>query len=184
MFDYCSNKRDNATIIVGERDWHGRGPLDIDFIKTVTMFRKSKNKGRVGSAEIVNAIIKGQSYAVVRKSNQEISLTEVKLVKDRQKNSDFIIPGERLEIISDDIVTLRIKGSLSGIVKGKNNYGTIIVVVDGIKALSKKINLNSFTFAENIFIKRSDIKNHYVRFYIKKGGCVELVCNPFFMTKF
>jgi len=182
LLDYCNNKRESAAIIVGERDWHGRGALSIDFIKTVTMFRKSEYEKQVGRGEIVNAIIQGQSYAVVRKSNQEIILTEVKLAINKITNGNFIIPGERLKIKSGDTITLNIKGRRRGIVEGENNFGIITVVVDGIKVLSKKINLNNFTFLENISIKKNDMKNHYVRFYITKGDCVELICNPFFIT--
>ena len=176
LHEYCNGERKLQPIIVGERDWHGRGRLSIDCIKTVTIFRKQPEKP--SEHQIINAIISGQSYAVVKVLEKEIVLSDIRLVN---KGQSFSIPGETMKK-GDGEPVLKISGHLIGkSVSPNSNPGQLVIIVDGEKTLSKKVELSSFNFETPVNVDTGDGKKHYVRLYIMTHSTPVLVCNPIFI---
>ncbi len=183
LSEYCNGKRKHPPIIIGERDWHGRGRLSIDFIKTVTISRSKDAQGKSDIHSIVDAICNGRSYAVLKTLEKEVVLTDVRLSNSKEPSAGFCIPGETFQTKTGE-VTLKIAGNLIGknVSKG-NNPGSIIVVVNGEKVFSENVELSNFKFEKNIPVKTDDWKKHYVRFYIMTHSTVVLICNPIFVEK-
>ncbi len=187
LLEFLSGKRHRPPFMVGERDYHGQGRAELDYIKTVVWVAAPPSSGKRPDAQAVSsAIIDGHSYAVCKQGGNEITLKTVELVgKNHGGATTRAIPGGTLVSASGEPVFLKITGELKGDAGGGKSLppadGTVLVVVDGAKMVS--LPLKTMRFSLEIPIPNAALSQkgrHYIRFNIESNRYGRVVCNPIF----
>lgn len=187
LWEYCSGKRKIKPVIIGESDYHGRSPIDM--IQTVVHIEKLDKKN------VMDALLRGYSYAVAKNGEREIIIKHISLNSDT--NSAGL--GETLKPFSakgytsadgktshgedeNHTLILNISGKMAGITENEKCDGEIVIVANGKKVFSNIIQLNDFSLKEKILVE-DDLQNQYVRFYIKTMSSGYLLANPIFIER-
>lgn len=182
LSQYISGARELPPFVVGERDYHGRGGVPIDRIKTVVFIRGKGKDVRPKMEDVATAIIDGHSYAVVKRDEREIILDRIELIAEtRDGTTAHAIPGETLDAPRGASVYLRLRGHLIRSGTAERAEGTLTLVMDGERVLSQTIKLGNFAVETELPEEMArDGKRHYVRFNIDSKESGRIVCNPIF----
>lgn len=171
LLDYCVGKRDHRPVIVGEADYHGRKPIDM--IQTVVL---AKEKGEKG---VYDALVKGRSYAVVKKGPRFVDLTDATLTS----NGAVARLGETLAVDGGADVELHVSGNVEGKETKTPLMANLTVVVDGAVLVKETINVRTFNKTFDVGTKMKTVGTHYVRFSLEGRDVGVLRSNPIFLQR-
>ncbi len=175
LLEYSSGKRSSLPAVTGELDYHGG--IDIDKIKTVVWTESPK----ASCDDIVQAIIKGRSYAVVKRDG-EILLEEAQI---RSGGRSARI-GETLKIAGagQSSIEFRLSGRIDGMKLGNPAEAetlTLKIVLNGKLITKKEMKSADFDIKEEVKLE-SAVPTQYLRFEMDGRNSGMLLANPFFIN--
>ena len=169
LMQYCRGERKKPPVVIGELDYHGK-KRRIDMIQTVV------NVDELDSSRIVDAVIRGKSYAYEKAVVKQINIDRLQL-SEGKKNAGL---GETLHFSELKDVNLHLRGSISG--SGGVTNITVSVILNGKKMCIQKQYGNRFNF--EIPLKKelmeSNRKN-YIRLIIKTNNAGRILTNPIYI---